>query len=373
MGVIQKYLFCITPLSIKQLVNIMKTSVKILVLFLLNATLFSCSQKNKYQYETSIERESFGTTQFLTGSNMQFDDIIMRPNRLLVCDSLLIMTNTGGKKLFDIFNLKSKKKVGERISVGQGPNEMIQSRFVYNDEKTIVLFDMVKSTVFEFLLDDFVHNLNPTPFRKIKLDGKMLDNVGRLGNQIVGSTYNPNFLFFNFDMLGNKKGQMGKYPVSEINFSDSEKLKAYQFSLATNHVDKIVICYNWADLIDIYNINGELYKRIVGPQHFTSVFKEFHDGNVISARSVQGKQRDAYFNPVSVGDEFFVLFSGKSMDKEGYTILSDQILVFSWDGEPQKKLSLDQGIFAFTVDDKNNKIYGISDTPEYHIVEFEYQ
>lgn len=74
-----------------------------------------------------------------------------------------------------------------------------------------------------------------------------------------------------------------------------------------------------------------------------------------------------------MGDEFFVLFSGKSMDEENYNILSDEIFVFSWDGIPKKILSLDQGVFAFTVDEKNKKIYGISNTPEYHIVEFAYQ
>lgn len=351
----------------------MKAKVHSLLLAVAFITLLSYSQKGKYQQEISIERENFETTQSLIGTNIQFDDIIMNPNRLLVCDSLLILNNANGEKQFDIFNLKSKKKIGERIPVGQGPDEMLQASFVYRDEKKIVLFDMVKSTLFEFSLEDLVKELAPVPLRKTRLDGKMLGEVRILDSHIVGSTYNPDFLFLDFDSLGNKRGQIGKYPVSDLNFSDSEKLKAYQFSFTTNHTDKTVICYNWSDLIDIYDENGELYKRIAGPQHFTSLFKEFHNGNVISARSVEGNRRDAYFNPVSVGDEFFVLFSGKSMDEEGYTILSDQIFVISWDGEPKKILSLDQGIFAFTVDSKNKKIYGISNAPEYHIVEFEYQ
>lgn len=336
-------------------------------------TFFSCSQKSKYEQEISIQRESFETVQALAGTNLQFDEIVMNPNRLLVCDSLLIMTNAGSEKLLDIFDLKSKKKIGERISVDQGPDEMIQASFVYKDEKTIVLFDMVQSTLFEFSLKDLVNDLNPAPLRKIKLDEKMLGGVGILDKHIVGSTYNPDFLFVDFDRAGDKKGQLGKYPVSDIAFTDNEKLRAYQFSFATNQADKIAVCYNWADLIDIYDDKGELYKRIAGPQHFTTLFEEFHSGNVVSARSVQGKRRDAYFNPVSMGDEFFVLFSGKSMDEDNYNILSDEIFVFSWEGTPKKILSLDQGVFAFTVDEKNKKIYGISNTPEYHIVEFTYQ
>jgi hypothetical protein len=67
------------------------------------------------------------------------------------------------------------------------------------------------------------------------------------------------------------------------------------------------------------------------------------------------------------------LYSGKSEDEEGYSILANQIFVFSWKGVPEQILSLDQGVFSITVDEKNKKIYGISDTPEFHIVEFAYK
>lgn len=341
--------------------------------YLFMLLLLSCSQKDKYKQETLIEQDDFETTQALTGTTIQFDEIIMNPNRLLVCDSLLIMINSGSEKLFDIFDLKSKKKIGGRISLGQGPDDMIQPSFVSHDKEHITFFDTFKMILYEFSLNDFISNTNPVPLKKTKLDGKMMGGVGVVDEGFVGSTYDPNTLFLLFNNLGTKIGQLGKYPISNIAFSENERLKAYQFSFTTNLIDKIAVCYNWADLIDIYDKSGVLYKRISGPEHFTSQFKEFNDGKVSSARSVPGKRRDAYFNPVNVGNDFFVLFSGKSEDEEGYNILSNQIFVFSWDGEPKKRLLLDQGIFAFTVDDKNKKIYGISNTPEFHVVEFEYK
>lgn len=351
----------------------MKLYLNLFGLFFLFVFLLSCSQKDKYQQEVLIEQDDFDITQNLAGSILEFDDIVMKPNRLLVCDTLLITKNSGSEKIFDVFNLKSKKKIGGRISLGQGPDEMIQPNFVSNDKEYILFFDAFKKSLYKFNFRDFISNPNPVPVSRNKLNGKMLGDVGVVGKGFVGSTYNPNSLFVKFNKSGDDVGQMGKYPSSDITFSDNEKLSAYQFSFATNLVDKIAICYNWTDLIDIYDENGTLYKRIFGPEHFTSLFKEFNDGKVSSARSVPGKRRDAYFNPVSVGDEFFVLFNGKSEDEEGYSILANQIFVFSWKGEPKKRLLLDQGIFAFTVDNQNKKIYGISDTPEYHIVEFKYE
>ena len=45
---------------------------------------------------------------------------------------------------------------------------------------------------------------------------------------------------------------------------------------------------------------------------------------------------------------------------------------YGWDGLPRRILSLDQGVFSIAVDKKNKRIYGISDAPEFHIVEFSY-
>jgi hypothetical protein len=52
--------------------------------------------------------------------------------------------------------------------------------------------------------------------------------------------------------------------------------------------------------------------------------------------------------------------------------LANQMFVFDWDGNPKQILLLDQGIFAFTVDKENKKIYGISDKPDFHLVAFSY-
>lgn len=95
-------------------------------------------------------------------------------------------------------------------------------------------------------------------------------------------------------------------------------------------------------------------------------------GQVTSSMQVKGQTRDAYFCPVNMEDEFWVLFSGKSESEEDYSILANQIFVYGWDGTPRRILNLNEGIFAFTVDKKNKKIYGISDSPEFHIISFSY-
>lgn len=124
-------------------------------------------------------------------------------------------------------------------------------------------------------------------------------------------------------------------------------------------------------MIELYNKKGDLIKRIHGPEQFLSQIKEHSDGNIKTSNPIKGKAQGAYRNPINTGEEIFVLFNGKLIDEEGSS-LTNKILVFDWNGNPLKVYLLNQDIFAFTVDAINKKIYGISDNPEYHIIEFSY-
>jgi hypothetical protein len=326
----------------------------------------------EYQDAVSIQFEDFESIQSLSGTIVEFDDIILKPNRLAICDTVLITIDNNGTYLFNLYNMNSRKKIGERVSMGQGPNEMIDPFFVRVNENDISFFDMATSTIVEYSTADFINEINPEPLRKITLTEKVFGETSSINQGFVCSTYDPSHLFMEFGKKGEKLGAFGDYPACDIEYTDYEKIEAFRFSFTTNRTNKVFVCYNWTDLLEIYNTNGTLEKRIHGPEHFYAHFKEFHDGNYTSAAHEKGKNRDAYFSPVNVGDEVFVLFSGKYLDEEGYNILAETILIFDWEGNPKQVLSLDKGVFAITVDKANKKIYGISDQPEYHIVEFLY-
>ena len=61
----------------------------------------------------------------LKGDSLAFDEIMMKPVRLAVVDSFLLLKNQHVERFFHVYNLKSRQKVGERISFGIGPEEML--------------------------------------------------------------------------------------------------------------------------------------------------------------------------------------------------------------------------------------------------------
>lgn len=346
---------------------------KLLLVMALSGALVACSQdKKNYADALVVEYSDFENVLDLKAEVVDMDSSIWAPRQLQLYDTVLAVMNHGTDKLVHLFSLNSKKKVAEHISVGQGPNEMLAPNFIENDGQSVQLSDLMTSVVFKYNCADFMQQEEPVCIERITLKKRPFGEIRLLDKKIIGPARRNTCLLYKFDEFGTVIDSIGCYPEVDWETTDMEKVDMYAFSFTTNLHDKVAVCYNWTDLIDIYNEKGQLCNRIHGPLHFVSHFKEFNDGKVTSTSQVEGQTRDAYFCPVNVGDEFWVLFSGKSESEENYSILANKILVYGWDGTPRKVLNLDKGIFTFSVDKKNKKIYGISNAPEYHIVSFSY-
>ena len=46
-------------------------------------------------------------------------------------------------------------------------------------------------------------------------------------------------------------------------------------------------------------------------------------------------------------------------------------MVFDDKGNPLQRYTLDSPIFTFTINPTTNKLYGLSDNPEFHVIEYQ--
>ena len=346
-------------------------SVGILCSFCLGAMMVACVSGETYEGETRIGWDDFEKVE-LTGRELFFDEEIMNPYHLAVRDSFLLTLNQNTEKICHIFNLNTKKKVGERIMMGQGPNDMIHPFFIETKE-ALMFYAPMTSSIFRFSLDEFVKEIPLRPLSKKKLaESYFFGELSLLGDNWIGVSGRPDAPCNVFDSEGNKVQALGKYPVGPENYSELEKVDAYNGILATDGKSRVAVCCMFTDLIDFYDESGHLLKRLHGPERFYTRFVEFNDGRIMGSRPDGKYYRDAFYSPYGTDTHLFVLFNGKFVNKPGYNLLAKDILVFDWEGNPVRRYSLDKGIMRITVDSHNRKIYGISDSPEYHIVEFDY-
>lgn len=348
-----------------------KYLISFLSFILIGFTACSSKQQQKDKYIT-FERNDFKVQKALTGKTIEFDSILLRPSQIQLFDSFLVTCNLGAEKQFHIFNLNTKHKEGECIPVGQAPKDMMAPCFV-NRNDSVVLFDMMTSTIFTYSIDGFVSGNNPDFTNRISLDTKPLwSNIRYLDNGFIGVSYQAVSPCYLFNREGIKTMDFGTYPQSEHSYTPVEITDAFRADLTTDLKDKVAVTHYFTDLICLYNADGTLEKELHGPDHFASVFKEFKDGDIIGSKADPGTYRDAFYSPVNVGNRLFVLYNGKKVEDVNYNILCKELFVFGWDGSLECHYVLDQGVSAIAVDNQKRKIYGISDDPEYHIVEFKY-
>lgn len=333
----------------------------------------ACSGRQRQEDKSiTFKRNDFKVQTALTSKTIEFDSILLRPSQIQLFDSFLVTCNQGAEKQFQIFNLNTKHKEGECIPMGQGPKEMMVPCFI-NRNDSVVLFDMMTSTILTYSIDGFISGNNPDFISRISLDTKPLwSNIRYLDNGFIGVSYQAVSPCYLFNREGVKTMDFGTYPQSEYSYTPAEIINAFRADLTTDLKDKIAVTHYFTDLICLYKADGTLEKELHGPDNFASIFKEFKDGDIIGSKADPRTYRDAFYSPVNVGNSIFVLYNGKRVEDANYNILCKELFVFGWDGSLECHYTLDQGVFSIAVDNQKRKIYGISDDPEYHIVVFDY-
>ena len=344
---------------------------KLLVAICIVNALLACSSSSgeiKNRDVSCFEYGDFEETRKLRGHVMVLDSSLLAPIRLQMYDSLLALLTPKENNVLHIIDPQKNEIVASGVTIGQAPNEVLAPYFV-NDCFRMQLSDLMSSGVLAFAVKDKKIEFE----KRISLKQRSFGEVHLLDDKYIAPSYADDYLFNIFDSNGNNIGTIGNYPIPNFEVSPIESKTMYGFAYTTNRKDRIAVCYNWTDLIDIYDDKGNLCHSISGPLHFTSLFKERHNGDAVAALSVKGNRWDAFFVPVAVDNDFWVLFSGEKVeDDSNYRESRNQLLVFGWDGTPKKRFILDRGIFAFTVDSKRKNIYAISDIPEIHVVKYEY-
>ena len=160
-------------------------------------------------------------------------------------------------------------------------------------------------------------------------------------------------MLYLFDKQGQKIRSFAGFPDGVKSEPNEQRSDMYQMGYVSNGKDRVAITYYMTDIIEVIDAEGNVLRHLQGPEKFS-----YEAG------------KDAFFSPKNAGDSFFVLYNGRNRNEENHNSSCNKLLSFSWDGTPERVYTLDDPIFTYCVDVQKRKVYGVSTTPEYHIVEY---
>lgn len=131
-----------------------------------------------------------------------------------------------------------------------------------NRNDSVVIFDMMTSTIFTYSIPEFTRNKEPKYTSRISLDTKPLwSNIRCLNNGFLGVSYQEISPCFLFDQTGKKTMDFGTYLKAEYEYTPAELINAFRADLTTNLKEKVAITHYFTDLICIYDSDGTLEKN----------------------------------------------------------------------------------------------------------------
>ena len=338
----------------------MKNNSYIYFCVLLLGLFCSCSNRPKYDLFTNFTWDDFGKPQFLQGELVNFDEMLMNPTRIWVVDSFLVTKNSNLDKSFYVYNLNTRKKVGERIVRGNGPQEMLDPVLVRLSDDNLAVLDKQMKRMDMYQKHVFFESESPLPFKSNPVKELLMNPVLVPNLGFVSATFESDRKLVAYDFDGNLISYFGNYPEGYEDAPVLNKFTWFDHDFAV-HSDGscFVAAHKRTDMLEFYDKDLMMFRRIQGPDNFyppTERNMEFRPG---------------YFFPVATDDCFYVLYDGRVYNQNSpERYLQRNLLVFDWEGKPLKHYQLSEGIIHFSLDEKNRVIYGVSDYPDFHIVSF---
>jgi len=289
-------------------------------------------------------------------------------------DSLLFIANPYDKEYFiRIYNKNSLELYYEFLKRGKGPYEMNFCGRVALDRRNKFLWvsDINHNDLWGFHIDSLINEGSSLPSMIVHLPDKVY----------------PIFEFHCYDslfylpVLGGGTGFMvfnaaGKEicQLETVTFKEFENLLGTELNRTLSNVfpkkKKIITTYRYFDRLVIWDINGDDYRVVIGPDLLD--IEEQLKGDDYA-------RIEAYFPYYPRADHQYIYaqYNGKPgmmIDKEQGTRHSNygnKIHVFSWDGEPVARLNLDHQLISFEIDTLENRIIAFATDADTTVVEYD--
>lgn len=305
----------------------------------------------------------------LQSQNITLMGILSDPKEIIILDSVYIVKDSKSEFILHIFSLDSHEYMGGFIRRGRGPSEEILIQSVSRAAHNSLFYKTLSGlTLAQF--SPKTNSLESIMIYEVPVDA--LTVAYPLNEtKVLGWNYTIHeneFLLYNpSDKQFSDFGNGFPYPGKNLTLEEKHRLFSNKQMTIKPDKQKFATAYMSFPMIRVFNsIDGKLITEFNSPQTHNFPYA------MINRNATQDEIKELvenYFTITSTDQYIYALYSGKTKNKLYPDLFTpnfsppdfgNEIHVWDWEGNPVKKISLDQMIFSFDVCLKDSTILAIS-------------
>lgn len=294
-------------------------------------------------------------------------DSIRNPYLMTYHQGLLVFGNIHAPYFISVFDGETGKFLGDCASRGAGPEEFIHLGGLAFVRDKLGLWDAGKSTMALARIDRHQPAASAFEFLKMQEDSSLVavfQIVPVREDLSVAAGIVRGHRFALMDGQGRVVGGFGEYPEGhETQNTDMENGFVYQSLLATQGERSLLAAATaMGESIQFYDLSDKDNPVLV--REFTFEHPLYNrTGDQEQPIVFDAKNPDGFIDLKATPDYCVGLFSGEARtDLRAYG--GDKIVIFDWDGNPVKLITLGQSYMNLAVDTEKNRILLLSVQPE---------
>lgn len=310
----------------------------------------------------------------LKGEKIELEGILY-PRRIMVKEDKLILSDRSLDRQMYIYDLYNYSLISKKGINGFGPGEIsvIWKLVDIGEIGKIWAYDTERNSYFRFDLND-ENPLADLEHRDIQGFFMAADMTWASDSTFWVTMVDGDTQYFELNLKGDTLNSWGNWKSYEMkkDIPASVTSSMHQGALQANIKNRQgVRAGRLCPYVDVYNFDTQKGVSFRGPvEDYPEYGVEYSMGYPMPAMNHKTQKR--YYFDSFAGDNYaFALYNGALI--ENTNDQPGQIIVFNYEGSVVKSFQLDFPISNFIVDEKENKIYGITRDENPGVAVFDYK
>jgi len=335
-----------------------------------NCVLFSLLSCSSVAKKPKSDFQSFPVEKKLDEAKYLKIDGFTPDGLVLYADSFLFIRNNAStantlKYHFSLFNLNNKGFQHYCLPNGRKPGQSMSFLSYGISNEYLWVYDVIKQKIVLANMNNVIpgqeDGAKEVAVPKFYYSVQLLNE----STLIASGDYDAPYKVYDLNLAASKvEKQLVPYSADGADYPRTKKMAYESFLFLKPTGEKCVLACRYADQVEIVDLATQQSKIIKGPEGYEPevIVMKGNDGKELSTRG--SDTRYAFVKGKVTNKYIYLLYSGNNHESE-HLWYGKYIYVYDWNGNPVKKLELQNYALDFVVTGDDSRIYTYDPAAKY--------